>query len=354
VILDEITAPIVLAPLGGGPSTPELAAAVSDAGGLGFLAWGYLAADQAASTVAATRSLTDRPFGVNVFHPVPGPADPAVYARYVERLERWARDRGAMIGESRFSDDAFDEKIDLLTADPVAVVSFTFGCPEAAVVDRLRAAGSEVWVTVTSPDEADRAAGMGADALVVQGIEAGGHRASFADAEDAPAFGLLSLLQLISARQSVPLVASGGIATGGAVAAALCAGARAVQMGSAFMLCPEAGTADAHREALRSRRPTSLTRAFTGRTARGIRNPFMDEHDAHAPYAYPEIHHVTAPLRRAARHAGDDSAINLWAGETHELARAAPAGEVVRESMREARAAGGAANARLASGSSIR
>lgn len=229
----------------------------------------------------------------------------------------------------------------------MAVVSFTFGCPDAAVVERLQAVGSEVWVTVTGPEEADRAASSGADALVVQGVEAGGHRGSFADADDAPAFALLPLLQLVAARHPLPLVAAGGIATGGALAAALCAGASAAQLGSAFMLCPEAGTAPAHREALQSGRATSLTRAFTGRTARGIRNAFMDEHDDHAPYAYPEIHHVTAPFRRAAREMGDDTAINLWAGETHELARELPAGQLVRELMSEAEAATAAARTRL-------
>jgi nitronate monooxygenase len=190
---------------------------------------------------------------------------------------------------------------------------------------------------VTDVDEARHAAGVGADALIVQGIEAGGHRASFVDREGAGDYGLLALLQLVGAHVDLPLVASGAIASGGALAAVLCAGAQAAQIGTAFMRCPEAGTAPAHREALAADTPTRLTRAFTGRQARGIVNRFLREHSEDAPPAYPEIHHVTAPLRAAGRAAGDADMINLWAGQAHELAREAPAAEVVAALAFEAR-----------------
>jgi nitronate monooxygenase len=339
VICDELEAPVVLAPLGGGPSTPELAAAVSDAGGLGFLAAAYLTAESAADRIEATRRLTARSYGVNVFVAGSGPAEVSAYRGYLDRLAEWGGQRGAELGEPRYDDDDFEAKIELLTSDPVAVVSFTFGCPPATVLERLRSAGSEVWITVTSPAEAAEAEAAGADALVVQGSEAGGHRASFSDRDDLPAFGLLSLLQLVAARTALPLIASGGIATGAALAAALAAGATAAQLGTAFMLCPEAGTSAAHREAMRSERETAPTRAFTGRLARGIRNEFMDEHGDAAPIAYPEIHHVTAPVRRAARARGDASQINLWAGEAHQLARDLPAAEIVRGLVAEAEVA---------------
>ena len=171
----------------------------------------------------------------------------------------------------------------------------------------------------------------------MQGIEAGGHRASFVDDEGAGDYGLLALLQLVGAHVDLPLVASGAIASGGALAAVLCAGAQAAQIGTAFMRCPEAGTAPAHRAALAADAPTRLTRAFTGRQARGIVNRFLREHSADAPPAYPEIHHVTAPLRAAGRAAGDADMINLWAGQAHELAREAPAAEVVAALAAEAR-----------------
>ena len=224
----------------------------------------------------------------------------------------------------------------LLEDDPVAAVSFTFGCPPAEVVARLQAVGSSVWVTVTDVDEAQRAAAAGADVLIVQGIEAGGHRASFVDVEGAGEFGLLALLQLVGAHTDLPLVASGAIASGGAVAAVLCAGAQAAQLGTAFMRCPEAGTSPAHQAALAAPAPTRLTRAFTGRQARGIVNRFLSEHSDDAPLAYPEIHHVTAPLRAAGRAADDPDMINLWAGQAHELAREAPAAEVVAALAAEA------------------
>jgi nitronate monooxygenase len=170
----------------------------------------------------------------------------------------------------------------------------------------------------------------------VQGTEAGGHRGGFSDGEEQPVYGLLALLQLVSAEVDIPIVASGGIATGAGIAAALCAGATAVQVGTAFMLAPEAGTSAPHREALRRRMPTTMTRAFSGRNARGIRNAFIDAHDADAVAAFPEIQHVTAPTRKAARDAGDADAINLWAGEAYPLARELPAGEIVRQLTRDA------------------
>lgn len=338
MLLDELEAPIVLAPLGGGPSTPRLTAAVSDAGGLGMLAWAYLDAAQAERALAETRALTQAPFGVNVFAPVAGPAPESTYAEYVSRLQTWAARRGEAVGQPRFGDDDWQAKIDLLLAEPVPLVTFAFGCPDREVLARLREAGSETWITVTSPQEAIQATEAGADALIVQGFEAGGHRATFDDTAEPPLFGLLALLELLSHEVDSPLVASGGIATGRSLAAVLTAGARAAQIGTAFMLAGEAGTSEVHRQALRSTTPTELTRAFTGRLARGIRNRFILEH-ADAPIAYPEIHYVTAPIRKTGRESGDAEVVNLWAGQTHQLARELPAGEIVRQLVHEARAA---------------
>jgi nitronate monooxygenase len=343
---------------------------VSEAGGLGFLASGYLTASVLAERMDETRALTSHPFGVNVF--VPGQAaEPSVYAGYVDSLP------GA--GEPRADDDDWEAKLALLADHPV--VSFTFGCPPPDVIAGLR---GEAWVTVTSPEEARQAAEAGADVLVVQGGEAGGHRGSFVDRPDLPVYGLLPLLQLIGEMDRAgesggvgsggesggvgragesggvgsggesggvgrpgelgrvgsgggsggggvpPLVASGGIATAAGVAAVLAAGARAAQVGTAFLRCPEAGTHPAQKAALASDAPTALTRAFTGRLARGIQNRFMAEHPD-APIAYPEIHFATAPLRAAARQAGDADGFNLWAGEAHALAQEKPAAEVVAD-----------------------
>lgn len=328
MILDELSVPIVLAPMAGGPSTPELTAAVSAAGGLGLLAAGYLTATDTAARLAATRELTTAPFGVNLF--TPGPATPSEqFADYLAELGRTHE-----LGVPKYDTDDWDAKLDLLVATPVAVVTCTFGCPSATEIARLHDAGSQVWVTVTSAAEGRIAAAAGADVLIAQGAEAGGHRATFVDrvTDDATdPLGLLALLQILTAAVDRPIVATGGISTGAGIAAALAAGASAAQLGTVFLRCPEAGTNPVHRAALSADTPTMLTRAFTGRRARGLRNQFMADHSATAPAAYPEIHYATAPLRAAARAAGNPEEVNMWAGQTHTLTPELPAGELINQ-----------------------
>jgi nitronate monooxygenase len=336
--LSDLEHPIVQAPLGGGPSTPALAAAVCEAGGLGFLAMGYRTPDAVRADIAELRRLTSRPFGMNQFVPAPPSEAAAALERYAAALAGEAERLGVELGEPRHDDDAWEEKLALAREEEVPVVSFTFGCPDATVLAQLQAAGCATWVTVTTPAEAVAAADGGADALVVQGVEAGGHRGS-ADAAMPGDDGLLALLQLVRAVTDRPLVATGGIATGRGVAAVLAAGASAAQLGTAFMLTPEAGTSEAHREAFSRTAPTALTRAFTGRYGRGIENRFMRDHDHEAPLAYPEVHNLTAPLRAAARERGDADAFHLWAGQAYPLAQAIPAGELVRRLADEAREA---------------
>ena len=329
--------PIVQAPLAGGPSTPELAIAVCEAGGLGFVAAGYKTLDALREQIESAQARTERPFGVNVFVPSPEAADPAALRPYLARLEHEADRHGAEVGEPRFDDDRYDGKLELVCDARPAVVSFTFGCPPPAVFERLHDLDIAAWVTITSAAEASTAQAAGADALIVQGTEAGGHRGAFVDDEDAAGIGLLALLQLVRRTSPLPLIASGGIATGAAVAAVLCAGATAAQIGTALMLTPEAGTEQAQRELFNQPIPTRLTRAFSGRLARGMVNRFMTDHDEAAPIAYPEIHHATSPLRAAARKRGDADGFNLWAGQAHELAQARPAAEIVRELGADAR-----------------
>ena len=335
--------PIVLAPLSGGASTPELAAAVSDAGGLGFLAAGYTTADALAAAIARTRELTTAPIGVNVFVLGAGTVDERALAAYRESLAPDASRLGATLGEPRFDDDELEAKVDVLERARVAVASTAFGCPSAEFVARLHAAGSEVWVTIGAPDEVAPALSAGADALVVQGTEAGGHRGGLDDGSE---LALIPLLRLVRRETDVPLVAAGGIGDGASVAAVLAAGAAAAQIGTAFLRTPEAGTSAAHRAALAGHQPTAITRAFTGRRARGIENDFMRAH-RDAPAAYPQIHHVTAPLRAAARAARDRESINLWAGEAYPLAEELPAAEIVRRFAADARAALTAAQSRI-------
>jgi nitronate monooxygenase len=345
--LEALQHPIVQAPMSGGPSTPALAAAVSGAGGLGFLAAGYKSLEAVGTEIQQLRSLTAAPFGVNIFLLAERAIDAEAVAAYARALEPEARRRGVAMGEPRFEDDGLPAKLDLVCAQRVPVVSFTFGCPDAELVARLHEHGIAVWVTVTEVAEGLQAAGAGADALAVQGIEAGGHRGSFEDLDGRGELSLLVALRLLARECPLPLVGSGGIADGAGVAAGLAAGARAVQIGTGFMRCPEAGTSDAHRGALARPGATALTRAFTGRRARGILNAFMREHDRHAPSAYPHVHHLTTPLRAAARAQGDADGFHLWAGEAHELAQERPAAELVETFSRDAERALELASSRL-------
>lgn len=323
--------PIVQAPMAGGPSTPELAAAVANAGGLGFVAGGYSTVEKLRDDIDATRKLTDGPVAVNLFLVAEAEVDADALTAYATEIVPDAARYGAPLGAARFDDDAIEAKLELVSQLRVPIVSFTFGCPSPVVVRALQADGIAVWVTVTEPDEAVLAAGVGADALVCQGTEAGGHRGSFQDIDGRGELGLLSLLRLTRGVTELPLVASGGIADRAGLAAVLAADAIAAQIGTAFMLCPEAGTSAPHREALKRPGTTALTRAFSGRRARGIVNGFMRAHEGRAPSAYPHVHHLTSPLRAAARAAGDPEAINLWAGQAFGLAQERPAADVVRD-----------------------
>ncbi|TVZ00876.1 nitronate monooxygenase [Trebonia kvetii] len=342
MILDSCPIPIVLAPLAGGPSTPELAAAVSEAGGLGFLAAGYLSAAELAARCRRVRELTARPFGVNLF--VPGEETEATQAERDERVTEYARaiaadvtSIGADLGVPHYDDDAWQAKLAVVLEEPPPVVSFTFGIPDRSVIEAVKAAGSEVWITVTTAAEARLAVEAGADAVAAQGAEAGGHRGGLTDGPGS-AVGTMALVQLVTAAVAVPVVAAGGIATGAGVAAALCLGARAAALGTAFLDCPEAGTAAVHRAALHAdeTRWTSLTRAFSGRTARGIANGFLLAHSSVAPAAYPEVNQLTAPMRAKARQAGLPDYVNLWAGQAYPLTAAVPAADLVRDLWAEA------------------
>jgi nitronate monooxygenase len=327
--------PVVGAPMGGGPSTPALAAAVSDAGGLGFLAAGYKSVAEVEREIAEVRAATARPFGVNVFLPARLDVDDAAIATYARALAGEAERYGVELGEPRWDDDGWEAKLGLLVRERPAVVSFAFGCPDREVVSSLQAADVSVWCTVTTAAEAVLAAAAGVDALVVQGAEAGGHQSSFDDTDEAPV-PLRELLQLVRAATDLPLVAAGGIADGTGVSSALATGAFAAQVGSALLLTPEAGTSAPQRAALAGDAETVLTRAFTGRRARGIVNRFIRDHEPLAPRGYPQVHHLTAPIRAAARAAGDPDGINLWAGQAYRQAEETPAAELVRRWAAEA------------------
>ena len=330
--------PIVQAPMAGGPSAPALAAAVSEAGGLGFLAAGYKTPPAVREEIGQLRALTGQRFGVNVFVPGP-PGDEDAVRRYAAELQAEAERWGVGLGEPKADDDAWEAKVAVLVEEQVPVVSFTFGLPRPDMVEALHAAGATVLVTVTTPLEAVAARDAGADALIVQGIEAGGHRGGFHDEDGVGEYALLVLLRLVARAVDLPLVAAGGIMDGPALAAALVAGAEAAQLGTAFLCCPEAGTSPAQRAAMTHYQQTALTRAFSGRRARGLVNRFLAEHTPTAPVAYPQVHHLTTPLRAAARQAGDPDGMSLWAGQAHPLVETLPAGELVHRLTQDVQAA---------------
>ncbi|MFC7305610.1 nitronate monooxygenase [Streptomyces monticola] len=336
--------PIVQAPMAGGASCPSLAASVCEAGGLGFLAAGYKTADGMYQEIKQLRGLTDRPFGVNLFMPQPDCAEPAAVAVYAQQLAGEAGWYDTPLGDPDSGrDDGYDAKLAILIDDPVPVVSFTFGCPTRDVLDAFSRVGTYTVVTVTTPEEAQSAQWAGADAVCVQGVEAGGHQGTHRDdpERDGTGIGLVSLIAQVRETVQVPIVAAGGLMRGGQIAAALAAGADAAQLGTAFLVCPESGANALHKQAMTN--PlfvrTELTRAFSGRPARGLVNRFMREHGPYAPAAYPQVHYLTGPLRKAAAKAGDAQGMSLWAGQGHRMSRELPAGQLVEVLAAELEAA---------------
>jgi len=325
---DLIRRPVIVAPMAGGPTTTELIAAAAQAGAVGFVPAGYKSARAMRADIDAVTEVTSEPYGVNVF--VPGaPGDSRAVARYLGSIAADAAALGAETGDASWDDDDWHAKISDLVAHPVPIVSFTFGCPEPAIVADLRAAGSSVWVTVTDPAEAAAALSVGAACLCVQGAEAAAHRGTFTNAPGGTA-GVIELTAAIRGVASVPLVAAGGIMDAAGVAAALAAGATAVQCGTAFLRCPESGAHPVYKAALADPRygDTAVTRAFSGRPARGLVNGFLRDHQD-APAAYPEINNATRPIRAAAAAAGDADRMSLWAGQGFRSATTRPAGEII-------------------------
>lgn len=313
--------------MAGGATTPELVTAVGKAGGLGMLAAGYLPTATLAEQIAAVRDV-GVPFGVNLFVPAPDTADPDAVESYRQRLEPTAARLGTELGEPTWTDDEYEAKLDLLAAVGVPMVTFTFGLPTEQDVIALRRAGTEVGVTVTTPAEAVAADRAGADFVVAQGIEAGGHRGGWLGGEQ---FGLLALVRLIRSTVDIKVMAAGGIADAAGVRAVLAAGALAACAGTAFLRCPEAGTPEPYRDALVAPEfaETRLTRAYTGRWARGLVNRFIADQEPYAPDGYPQLHRLTRPLRAAATAAGDTDVMAMWAGQSHALATDEPAAKVL-------------------------
>jgi nitronate monooxygenase len=327
----ELDAPIIQAPMGGF-TTPELVAAVCEAGALGSLGSPYLQPDGIIEAAAAVRALTSRPFGLNLFLFERPTVDADAVARTIDLLTPWCRELGieppAPAGP--FHPD-IDDQIEAVLAARPAVFSFTLGLPKPAVVAECRRLGILTVGTATTLAEGLALETLGIDAVCAQGSEAGGHRGTFIGDWREGMIGIVALTMLLKARLSAPVIAAGGIMTGRAARALMDVGADAVQLGTAFLTCPEAATPAPHKQALLTPMATRtrITSAFSGAPARGLTNRFMEQMDGADVAPFPITNSLSRGMRGAAAKAGRTEMMSLWAGQGAPLIRTMPAGKLV-------------------------
>ncbi len=331
-----ITYPIFQAPMAGGATTPELVAAVCQGGGMGFIAAAYTTPEAVARTAAAVRERTDRPFGINLFAPLPPPELPPDTAPAVDRLRPFHEALNLPPPTLPApAADPFDTLFPALLESGATALSFTFGLLPERALEAAKSRGMTVIGTATTVEEALALQASGVDAIVAQGAEAGAHRGTFLRDFADSLVGTLALVPQIVDAVSLPVIASGGIMDGRGIAAALALGAEAVQMGTAFLTCDEAGVCAEHKQAILAAREsdTRVTRAFSGRPARGLVNRFMEAveppGEAPAVLPYPVQNSLTRPLRSAAAREHRPEFLSLWSGQGVRLARHLSAGELM-------------------------
>jgi len=332
--LFKTAVPIVQAPMAGETDRPELVAAVSNAGGLGSIGAAYAQPDAIQAEIQAVRRLTSRPFAVNLFVPTEGDISPAKITRARALLASWRARYDLPDDVTNLALPNFDDQLAVVLSERPAVFSFTFGSLPADLIAALKRAGIAVVGTATTVPEAERLEADGVDAIVAQGSEAGAHRGSFLAPAPESLVGLMALIPAMTDRVRVPVIAAGGIMDGRGIAAALMLGAAGVQLGTAFLVCDESGAPAAWKNAVLTQKAdnTGVTRIFSGRHARGIRNAMMTELEENATGLpdFPAMNALTRAIRAAAGKAGDKDALSLWAGQAAALARAMPAGDLVR------------------------
>ncbi|MFO1434342.1 MAG: nitronate monooxygenase [Candidatus Competibacteraceae bacterium] len=338
----SIEYPLIQAPMGGGISTPQLVAAVANAGGLGMLAAGSLEPEALRQAIAAVRQLTERPFAVNLAIPQLGSADTALCERSHALLAPYRAELGLLPPLSPIPTvPALKEQLAVLIEASVGVVSFTFGLPEPAAMATLKRQGMIIMGTATHLLEAICLEESGVDIVVAQGAEAGGHRATFIGPPERGLVGSMALLPLLLAHLRTPVVAAGGIMNARGIAAALVGGAAGIMLGTAFLACPESG-AHPHYKALLAEGTeinTTLSRAFSGRLARCLKNRFTAElqaHDSDWP-GFPIQYALTQDIRHAAAEQNRPEFMALWAGQGCPLCTTRPAGALVEEWMQQLR-----------------
>ncbi|WP_244850779.1 nitronate monooxygenase family protein [Caballeronia sp. SL2Y3] len=334
-----ITKPIIQAPMAG-VSTPALAAAVSNAGGLGSLGVGAMNAEGARSVIRETRALTDKPFNINVFCHRPAQANEAVEKAWIDWLaplfaqyDAKPPQKLAEIYTSFVVDDAM---LKVFLEEKPAIVSFHFGLPSNDAIDALRNAGITLMAAATNLREAEQVAAAGMDAIIAQGVEAGGHRGVFDTEADDDRIGTFALTRLIARKFDMPVIAAGGIMDGAGIAAALALGAQAAQMGTAFVPCTETSIDVGFRRAILSdaANRTTFTAAISGRVARGLVNKFTElGRSAGAPAHpdYPITYDAGKALHAAAKAKGEFGYGAQWAGQAAALAREMRAAELMAQ-----------------------
>jgi len=333
----KLAHPILQAPLAGGGDTPALVAAVGAAGGLGFIGAAYLTPQQIVDASRAVRARTARPFGISLFAPISMPEAPQDPQPALERVAPFYAELGLPPPAVPVAAaDSFGEQLAAALDSGASVFSFTLGVLPANAIDAIKGRGMFLIGTATTVEEAVELEQAGVDAVVMQGSEAGGHRGTFARDFESSMVGTIALVPQVIDAVKVPVIASGGIMDGRGIAAALALGAGAVQMGTAFLTCDEAGIPEAYKEAILAAREheTRLTRAFSGRPARGIVNRFMTEVEragaAGAILPFPLQNALTRPLRSAAAKQGRAEFLSLWAGQGVRMARREPAASLVK------------------------
>jgi nitronate monooxygenase len=331
--------PIIQGPMGGGPSTPELVAAVSNAGGLGSLGAAYLTPDQITDAIRRIRALTSRPFNVNLFAGGwntnqdfdPGP----MLGLLTEVHEKLGLPAPAAPTPAR---DPFPAQLEaVLDARPPSF-SFTFGIPDRDAMSRIKSRGIIILGTATTVEEARQLERAGVDAVVAQGSEAGAHRGTFLDSFESSMVPTFELVKATAAAVKPPVIATGGLMDGPDIVAALKAGASAASLGTAFLACPESGASDVYKRAILAAKQdtTVVTRAFSGRPARGLKNAFIASVDGkELILPYPFQNALTRPMRTAAAQQGVADYLSLWAGQGVARARVMPAADLVARLIEE-------------------
>ena len=330
----NLSIPLIQAPMGGGFTPPALVAAVSKAGGLGSLAAPYLEPEAIGAEISAVRALTDRPFAVNLFIFDPPTATAAQLDRASAVLGPYCRELGIdpPTPPAKAHPDIDRQIAAVLEAQP-AVFSFTFGIPRPEVLAECRRLGIITIGTATTLAEGLALEAAGVDLICAQGSEAGAHHGTFIGPAEEGLVGLMALLTTLVAKLKTPIVAAGGIMTGAGISAALRVGAVAAQLGTAFLACPEAGTPGPHRRVLLSdaAQRTRVTRAFSGRAARGVVNRYLEEVEPLAGELppFPILNAMTREMRGAAAKADRAEFMSLWAGQGVALIRELPAATLV-------------------------